>query len=40
MEKALRNRLTFGPLMMAALLALLWFDHNAQLWTRANGWNQ
>jgi len=39
MEKALRNRLTFGSLMLAALLALLWFDHAAQNWTRQHGYN-
>src|SRR5438045_7697900 len=26
MEKSLRNRLTFGPLMMAALLGMLYLD--------------
>ncbi len=26
MEQSLRNRLTFGPLMIAALLGMLWFD--------------
>ncbi|HVT88473.1 MAG TPA: phosphatidate cytidylyltransferase [Tepidisphaeraceae bacterium] len=39
MERALRNRLTFGPLMLAALLALLWFDHTAQILTRQWEWN-
>jgi len=34
MEKALRNRLTFGPLMLAALFLLLWLDDAAQRWTR------
>ncbi len=27
MDPALRNRLTFGPIMLAALLGLLWLDH-------------
>jgi phosphatidate cytidylyltransferase len=27
MEKALRNRLTYGPLMLLALFLLLWLDH-------------
>jgi len=35
MEAALRNRLTFGPMMLAALGLILWFDHAAQGWTRA-----
>jgi phosphatidate cytidylyltransferase len=39
MEQSLKNRLTYGPMMLLALLALLWFDHNAQVWTRAAGWN-
>lgn len=33
MERALRNRLTFGPLMLAGLLVLLWVDHAAEGWT-------
>jgi phosphatidate cytidylyltransferase len=33
MQRALRNRLTFGPLMLAALGGMLWLDHAAQLWT-------
>jgi phosphatidate cytidylyltransferase len=37
MEKALRNRLTFGPLMLIGLGLLLWFDHAAQVWTRGPG---
>jgi phosphatidate cytidylyltransferase len=36
MERALRNRLTFGPLMLGALFGLLWLDHLVQQWTR--GW--
>lgn len=39
MEQSLKNRLTFGPLMMAVLLGLLWFDHEAQVLTRSWGWN-
>jgi phosphatidate cytidylyltransferase len=27
MERALRNRLTLGPIMLAALVAILWIDH-------------
>ncbi len=34
MEVALRNRLTFGPMMLAGLFGLLWFDDAAQRWTR------
>lgn len=34
MERALRNRLTFGPLMLGALFLLLWLDSAAQGWTR------
>lgn len=34
MERSLRNRLTFGPLMLLALFLLLFLDHNAQAWTR------
>src|SRR5688500_13257736 len=33
MEPALRNRLTFGPMMLAGLGLLLWFDHMAEVWT-------
>jgi phosphatidate cytidylyltransferase len=39
MERALRNRLTFGPLMLLGLFALLAFDAYAQIWTRDRGWN-
>lgn len=35
MELALRNRLTYGPMMLVGLFALLVLDHNAQGWTRA-----
>jgi len=38
MQAALRNRLTFGPLMLLALFGLLWLDHAAQLWTRTEAW--
>ncbi|MDB5172459.1 MAG: hypothetical protein JWO87_2476 [Phycisphaerales bacterium] len=34
MEKALRNRLTFGPLMLGGLFLLLWLDHATERWTR------
>ncbi len=34
MERSLRNRLTYGPMMLAALFLLLWFDDRAQVWTR------
>lgn len=33
MERSLRNRLTFGPIMLVALFVLLWLDHKAQQWT-------
>jgi phosphatidate cytidylyltransferase len=33
MERSLRNRLTFGPIMLAGLFLLLWLDHKAQQWT-------
>lgn len=33
MEAALRNRLTFGPLMLGTLFALLWLDYRAEHWT-------
>lgn len=33
MEKALKNRLTYGPLMLAALFLLLWLDNAIQHWT-------
>jgi phosphatidate cytidylyltransferase len=36
MERTLRNRLTFGPLMLGGLFLILWLDDAAQLWTR--GW--
>ena len=35
MDASLRNRLTFGPIMLAALLGLLWLDHYVQVRTRA-----
>ena len=35
MDSHLRNRLTFGPLMLATLGLLLWLDHAAQQWTRS-----
>jgi len=33
MEQSLRNRLTYGPMMLAGLFVLLWLDHAAQHWT-------
>ena len=33
MERSLRNRLTFGPIMLGGLFLLLWLDHMAQQWT-------
>src|SRR5215212_4957632 len=36
MERALRNRLTFGPIMLAVLFLLLWLDDWLQFKTR--GW--
>ena len=33
MERSLRNRLTFGPVMLAGLFLLLWLDYKAQHWT-------
>ena len=32
MEPALRNRLTFGPIMLGGLFGLLWLDHLIQKW--------
>lgn len=37
MDASLRNRLTFGPIMLAALLGLLYVDHYVQVRTRAAG---
>lgn len=34
MEQSLRNRLTFGPIMLLVLFLLLWVDSAAQGWTR------
>jgi phosphatidate cytidylyltransferase len=34
MEHALRNRLTFGPLMIVGVAGMLWLDHAAQSWTQ------
>ena len=36
MQDALRNRLTYGPLMLGGLLAVLYFDYRIEQWTR--GW--
>lgn len=33
MENALRNRLTFGPIMLIGLFGLLWLDYAVQQWT-------
>lgn len=33
MEAALKNRLTYGPIMLAGLLAVLFLDHWLQVWT-------
>lgn len=33
MESSLRNRLTFGPVMLAGLLGVLLLDHYSQAWT-------
>jgi phosphatidate cytidylyltransferase len=33
MEQSLKNRLTFGPLMLLGLFLLLWLDYAAQRWT-------
>jgi phosphatidate cytidylyltransferase len=34
MEQSLKNRLTFGPLMLAGLFLLLWLDWRFEVWTR------
>src|SRR5438477_2902915 len=34
METTLRNRLTYGPLMLGGLFLLLFLDHNFGGWTR------
>jgi len=34
MEQSLKNRLTFGPLMLGGLFLLLWLDERSQAWTR------
>jgi phosphatidate cytidylyltransferase len=39
MEQSLKNRLTYGPPMLAAVMGLLWLDHEIQVWTRNAGWN-
>jgi phosphatidate cytidylyltransferase len=36
MEQSLKNRLTYGPLMLGGLFGLLWLDDQVQRWTR--GW--
>jgi phosphatidate cytidylyltransferase len=37
LDASLRNRLTFGPIMLAVLLGLLCLDHYIQVWTQAKG---
>lgn len=37
MEQALKNRLTYGPIMLGGLFALLWLDHAVQRWTDVGG---
>ncbi len=39
MEQSLKNRLTWGPVMLAALFGLLAMDHYVQVWTRGSGPN-
>jgi phosphatidate cytidylyltransferase len=38
MEPALRNRLTYGPIMLACLLGLLFLDSWIERWTAPKGW--
>ena len=33
MEQSLKNRLTYGPMMLGGLFLLLWLDYAAQKWT-------
>jgi phosphatidate cytidylyltransferase len=37
MQDALRNRLTFGTMMLVGLLALLYFDYKIEKWTGPSG---
>src|ERR1700688_1704784 len=37
MEQSLKNRLTYGPMMLGGLFLLLWLDHSAQNWTHIRG---
>ena len=37
MEQSLKNRLTFGPIMLAGLFGLLYLDHAVQKWTATPG---
>jgi CDP-diglyceride synthetase len=37
MEQSLKNRLTYGPMMLGGLFLLLWLDHAAQNWTHIRG---
>jgi phosphatidate cytidylyltransferase len=34
MEAALKNRLTYGPMMLIGLCLLLWLDHQVEIWTQ------
>lgn len=34
MDTSLKNRLTFGPIMLAALIGMLWLDYQIEVWTR------
>ncbi|HEX4796372.1 MAG TPA: hypothetical protein VH370_21465, partial [Humisphaera sp.] len=38
MEKALRNRLTFGPMMLGGLFSLLILDHAIEGWSKHWRW--
>jgi phosphatidate cytidylyltransferase len=38
MEASLRNRLTYGPMMLGALLGLLWLDHAIEGWSGKWTW--
>jgi phosphatidate cytidylyltransferase len=38
MEAALRNRLTFGPMMLAGLFLLLLLDNRIEIWTKHWSW--
>jgi len=38
MQDSLRNRLTYGPIMLAVLLGLLYLDYRIEKWTEASSW--